>query len=166
MPCLLWISCCLCLSAGMVGICVGSSCPHLDHPICSLPLSLPCRTCYPLITHQYHHPGVQTMAISLVPWHADPTGFLFRTSLEKLRVYAASVPAFWVSLVLMRPGYDGLDRGSRGQAASHQLLPPRPTLSAAITARPHLQRHGEEGGGKAWLAFGPIRPLGKASRPF
>jgi len=93
-------------------------------------------------------------------------GFLFRTSLEKLRVYAASVPAFWVSLVLMRPGYDGLDRGSRGQAASHQLLPPRPTLSAAITARPHLQRHGEEGGGKARLAFGPIRLLGKASRPF
>ena len=123
MPCLLWISCCLCLSAGMVGFCVGSSCPHLDHPICSPLLSLPCRTCCPLIS-------ITILVCKQCPYLSclgtPILRVLFRTSLEKLRIYAACVPAFLVSLALMRPGYGGLDRRSRGQAASHKLLRPCP----------------------------------------
>jgi hypothetical protein len=117
----------------------------------------------PLITIQ----GVQATPTSLAPWHADPTGLL-RTSLEKLRDYAASVPAFWVSLALMRPGYDGLDGGSRGRPRVTSCGRHAPTLSAAITARPPLQRHGEEEEerqSKAGVWTYPAA-LGKASRPF
>lgn len=64
----------VCLS-GWTASALVSSCSLLDHSICSLPLSLPCCICCPLITIQ----RVISRALARRSY-----GFLFRTSLESL----------------------------------------------------------------------------------